>query len=208
MEQLCNLLKEPSDAAAEQPEQLYTLRGVATDSHTTYFLHGKAATVDGGPTESSKGSQWWKTQYDIKPEITKQQLTEADVIKAAETEGKEVLLVYASAKAIEQPDIDEDDYPEALKTFVERDNESFRNEQGEYMRPEAVIELPSWDDQPSYDPPAGGPWSPDKGLTASDDSAVDVRSDGLPLTIGEAVTQDADVEESQRVRSEYVESTW
>jgi len=48
-------------------------------------------------------------------QLSIQRITEADVIKAAESEGKEVLLVFASSRALIPPDEDEDDYPAALK---------------------------------------------------------------------------------------------
>jgi len=72
MEELSNLLKESSDSNTQQPQHLYRLRGVATDSHTTYFLHGKPGAVADDVTETQDGLQWWMTRYDIKPEITKQ----------------------------------------------------------------------------------------------------------------------------------------
>jgi len=40
------------------------------------------------------------------------------------------------------------------------------------------MELSTWDEHPAYHSPSGGRWTSDKGLPASDDSAVDVRSDG------------------------------
>lgn len=71
MEQFSNLLKEPTDSNAQQPQHLYRLRGVATNSHTTYFLQGKGDTGS-DTTETPDGSQWWMTKYDVRPEIVKQ----------------------------------------------------------------------------------------------------------------------------------------
>jgi len=73
------------------------------------------------------------------------------------------------------------------------------------MRLEPVMELTTWDEQPACHAPSDGRWTPDKGLAASDDSAVDVRSDAQREMADDAAMQDADVEGEKGVRADSFE---
>jgi hypothetical protein len=99
---------------SERPTTRYTLCGVATDAHTTYVTN---------PTSSH--DQWTKIQYRTTPACEQEAVSPFDVVHAASHDSRSVLLVYALDSALEAKDID---LPDALKTFVTRDNEDFARE--------------------------------------------------------------------------------
>ena len=134
-DEACETLKKISRLYAKSSEDpegslnyKYTLRGVSTSLNTIYVLE-KSQPEDEDDTLSSdaKDWQWWKLGYlydDLKPVICTK-IAEEDVVKAASTDSRSALLVYASERAVTYRSRD---LPLQLRNFVRADNLSFNSE--------------------------------------------------------------------------------
>ncbi|KAH7059105.1 hypothetical protein B0J12DRAFT_652632 [Macrophomina phaseolina] len=133
-EELSNLLKEPSEGGKLNPKVKYELCGISTDPAVTYikdrrnFLGGddldEAVELENAETARTS-SEWWRIHYDSTGQISKSRIAEVDLLTAAAMENREVLLVYASEKALNEPF---EDVPQQLAEFVSGDSMLFREE--------------------------------------------------------------------------------
>lgn len=106
LREISQLYTESADDPKDPPNHKYTLRGVSTTAQTTYVLEKtKPEADDDMLSTEAKDWQWWKLEYisnDAKPVVTTK-VTEADVLEAARTESRSVILVYANERAISCP---------------------------------------------------------------------------------------------------------
>ena len=106
----------------------YTLRGVATTWQICYVLERtKPFKEDDLVSLEVDDWQWWKLEYsssDAKPVMTTR-VSEQEVLRAARTESRNVLLIYADESAINHSPTP---LPSQLVNFVRMDNLSFQNE--------------------------------------------------------------------------------
>lgn len=121
----------PPGLPADSLKFRYSLRGVSTKSNVTYVLRTRsedavddnAVTID---DEAPEGMEWWRIEYDVNvhgSKVMKTKSTQDDVIRAAELEHNQALLVYASDRALSH---DNDlELPEPLKEFIREDDEHF-----------------------------------------------------------------------------------
>ncbi|OJD38969.1 ubiquitin interaction motif protein [Diplodia corticola] len=133
-DELSSLLKEPIEGAEDNPTVKYQLCGISSDPAVTYIRSRRNLDVDQnmgeavavGDSETARTStDWWRIHYDSTGQISKSRISEVDVLAAAAMENREVLLVYASEKALSEPF---QDAPQALAEFVSVDNMLFREE--------------------------------------------------------------------------------
>ena len=118
----------PTDDPETSPTNKYTLRGVATLGQTLYVLENTKPEAENDliSLEATEW-QWWKLEYvssDVKPVVTTK-ISEEDVLKAARTESRSVLLVYADEAAVNYQSTP---LPLQLANFVRADNLSFQGE--------------------------------------------------------------------------------
>ena len=109
------------------PTRKYSLRGVATTWQICYVLERTKALEEEDLISLEADWQWWRLEYpssDAKPVVTTKVLEE-DVLKAARTESRNVLLVYADEPAMDYQPIP---LPSQLVNFVRMDNLSFHSE--------------------------------------------------------------------------------
>ena len=104
LHELSKLYTESSEDPDKPPHHKYTLRGVSTDYRTTYVLKNSSddSSDDLLVSEVSPEWQWWKITYtngDANP-ISCSKVREVEVLKAVKDGGHEVLVVYASEKAV------------------------------------------------------------------------------------------------------------
>lgn len=140
-EELRNLGKEnalfctqPTNNSETSPKHKYTLRGVVTTLQTSYVLERTKPVEDDDLISLEVDDwQWWQLEYvssDAKPVVTTK-VDEEDVLRAARTDSRNVLLVYADEHAIKyQPT----PLPSQLVNFVRMDNLSFQGELEEYVQ--------------------------------------------------------------------------
>jgi len=139
---------EPSDEEGWQPAHKYSLRGVATNTDTTY-VRRKAETdlieIEG---RAAPEDQWWKLAFVSQdPEPVKVEKTTCEeAIKAAYTETDKPILIYANDRAMNEDPIP---LPESLQTFVRFDNRLFKQE--------LIEESPKEKKRASNDLPASPP---------------------------------------------------
>jgi hypothetical protein len=144
MDEISNLLKDPASESGPTPEHRLNLRGVSTNSDTTYLLYPSFAdpSVD----------LWWKLEYYNSPYVAKHQVSEDEVLQAA-GENKDVLLIYASDAAI-IPDPNGACIPNPLHHFVAMDNQAFQEELNSYVERNndwgAVDEPPPYSSDDSF----------------------------------------------------------
>ncbi|GAB7347929.1 hypothetical protein MBLNU459_g5443t1 [Dothideomycetes sp. NU459] len=124
-------LATPPGLSEDNLKYRYTLRGVSTKPSVTYILRPRpddamesdAMTVD---EEAPEGMEWWRIEYDVNvhgSRVLKTRSTQDDVIRAAELEHNQALLVYASERAVSAHNNLE--LPEPLKEFIRDDDELF-----------------------------------------------------------------------------------
>lgn len=100
-----HVLTEVTENSKTSPKFRYRLRGVATKPNITYVLqHGTEAIArDEGWHESA---QWWKiecrTQDTPYFEFLPERVTQTEVLRAAKSDSKDVLLIYANDVAIDE----------------------------------------------------------------------------------------------------------
>ena len=104
LHELSKLYTEPSETFDKPPYHKYTLRGVSTDYRTTYVLRHSSdnRSDDLLVSETTSDWQWWKITFtigDANP-ISYNKVREVEVLKAAKDGGREVLVVYASDRAV------------------------------------------------------------------------------------------------------------
>ncbi|KAK5019042.1 hypothetical protein LTR16_001131 [Cryomyces antarcticus] len=127
------ILAKLADPSVFPMEHRYSLRGVATRPNITYILHPAADTENGDDMslKTPEGMQWWRISYETTAtgaRIDIQRTSQEDVLRAAELEYNEALLVYARDSALIAQRPESKHVPEALVDFVTRDNEAFRRE--------------------------------------------------------------------------------
>ncbi|KAK8169935.1 hypothetical protein IWX90DRAFT_431186 [Phyllosticta citrichinensis] len=129
LEQLSGLLKEQSDASEFGPKAKYQLCGLSTDPSVLYVKQNYGKPTADQDQEVGQGSEsctdWWRIQCDSSGQISKSRIAQADALTAAAVESREVMLVYASEKALSEP---LEDLPPALAAFVSADNALFGEE--------------------------------------------------------------------------------
>ncbi|SZF04226.1 unnamed protein product [Blumeria hordei] len=131
LRQLSSLHKTQNPSSAAPQQKPYFLRGVCTLKNILYICqrtelaNEKLASVSS--SSHSAIDQWWRIEYlqDFSPEFTIERTTEGHVLAAANQKNKNMLLVYASEKALSTP---KDPLPKPLETFVNWDNALFNNE--------------------------------------------------------------------------------
>ena len=121
--------KGPSDEPKSSPTHKYILQGVISKPHLFYVLEkGNEDDEDQDMVSpSAPGHQWWKVEY-ISSSATPAQVskvTELEVLNAASTDGKKVILVYASERAMS---FEHKPLPKPLQDFVRADNLAFKSE--------------------------------------------------------------------------------
>ena len=125
---------KPTDDPETSPSRAYTLRGVATTPSTFYTLEKTRPEAEDDLINLDTDEwQWWKLEYvssDAKPVVTKK-VVEEDVLQAARTESRNVLLVYADKFAV---DYEPTPLPSQLTNFVRTDNLSFQAELNDSLR--------------------------------------------------------------------------
>ncbi|KAI9677494.1 MAG: hypothetical protein M1817_006448 [Caeruleum heppii] len=153
LNELSTLLTDPvgqdEDTKKPRPKHRYTLRGVSTEPSVTYVLYP----VDTSPrTDEDEDRpqqwQWWRISFsttDVKA-VMKTKVDEDLVLQAARDEGRSCLLIYASDEAMD--DQWNGPLPDALKTFIHRDNLSFRAELSNSHPDSSLVA------QPAYAPPS------------------------------------------------------
>ena len=124
----------PTNDPETSPTHKYTLRGVATTNSTFYVLEtAKPEAEDNLIDLEADEWQWWKLEYvssDVKPVVTTKVLEE-DVLQAARTESRNVLLVYADEFAVTY---ESTPLPSQLANFVRADNLSFQAELNDFLQ--------------------------------------------------------------------------
>ncbi|KAL4778061.1 ubiquitin interaction motif protein [Aspergillus varians] len=139
-------LTEPSTIPGDPPVHKYTLRGVCTEPHVTYVLRRNILSSDDSPESNpSDGYQWWRLSFSVDDSkssevqsgrtsapkdadvigYTARKVQEVEVLRAAQEESKNVLLVYANSNAM---NFKEEPIPAALQAFVNADNAAFDSE--------------------------------------------------------------------------------
>lgn len=128
LKEISRLYTIPSNDPKQPPHEKYTLRGVSTGANVVYVLEKtKPDEEDDMLSTEAKDWQWWKIEYlstETKP-VVPGKVTEADVLKAASTDSRSALLVYANDKAVSY---ESGDLPSPLHNFVRADNLSFSAE--------------------------------------------------------------------------------
>ncbi|KAI7161395.1 hypothetical protein KC349_g2771 [Hortaea werneckii] len=132
-----DLSRNPLPELQGKEQHRYTLRGVATKPNVTYVLRPKEEdedediAMDGEEGDSTpEGMQWWRLEYEVTgtgANITKTKTPDYDVLRAAELEHREVLLVYASDQ-INDISLHDPTLPPPLQQFVDDDNKLFKAE--------------------------------------------------------------------------------
>lgn len=115
LEEYAALFKGPSEYQSQNPSHRYDLCGVAIDSRTTFVLHRAKQTLISTSEEPAPQDQWWKLNYTNDPTITKERITEDEVLNFASGSSREVMLVYASETAVQDRDFT---VPESLKASL------------------------------------------------------------------------------------------
>ncbi|KAJ6107864.1 hypothetical protein N7523_009187 [Penicillium sp. IBT 18751x] len=146
-------LTEPSPNPGEPPLHKYTLRGVCTQPHVTYVLRASETATSGDLMDidgrNDSASQWWRISFSVEDGkarqamkreaqgthsasqngdvvgYTAQKVREVEVLRAAREEYRSVLLVYANDNAVNAK---VEAAPDALRGFVNKDNELFAAE--------------------------------------------------------------------------------
>ncbi|KAI7183726.1 hypothetical protein KC316_g7965 [Hortaea werneckii] len=134
---ISDLSRNPLPELQGKEQHRYTLRGVATKPNVTYVLRPKEEDEDediameGEEGDSTpEGMQWWRLEYEVTgtgANITKTKTPDYDVLRAAELEHREVLLVYASDQ-INDISLHDPTLPPQLQQFVDDDNKLFKAE--------------------------------------------------------------------------------
>lgn len=128
LKEISQMYTIPPDDPKQPPHEKYTLRGVSTGANVVYVLEKtKPDEEDDMLSTEAKDWQWWKVEYlstETKPVLPKK-VTEANVLKAASSDSRNVLVVYANDKAIAY---ESGDIPSPLYNFVRADNLSFSAE--------------------------------------------------------------------------------
>ena len=167
-ENIMSELTAPSPHSIRSPTHRYTLRGVSTLPHVTYFRQPSSDVRPSSEEAVNDEWDWWRVSFSIedgqlqqqeknaaagisasntndqsgqsgfpasqllsKPEndeligYTLKKMTESDVLAAAETESKSVLVVYASDTAV---NFQGNPVNQHLQAFVNADNETFASE--------------------------------------------------------------------------------
>lgn len=133
---ISELSKDPAfNSLPAEPHPRYTLRGVTTKPNITYVLHPRAGEDQDMTNEhdstTPKGYEWWRISYEVsgsRASITKTKSEDYDVLRAVELEHSSALLVYGSDEACDRDMFFDPALPEALKDFVEKDNQQFQAE--------------------------------------------------------------------------------
>lgn len=134
---ISDMSRSPLPDAGAQQRYRYTLRGVATKPNITYVLRPKEEDDDDEDTAmdvaddgTPEGMQWWRMEYEVltsRARISKTKTPDYDVLRAAELEHREALLVYASDRvndvALHDPSL-----PPPLQQFIDDDNQLFKAE--------------------------------------------------------------------------------
>lgn len=115
LEEYAALFKGPSEYQTQNPTHRYDLCGVAIDPRTTFVLHRAKQTLISMSEEPTPQNQWWKFNYTNDPIITKEKVTEDEVLNFASCSGREVMLVYASKEAVQDRDFS---IPDSLKVSI------------------------------------------------------------------------------------------
>ncbi|KAK8221176.1 hypothetical protein IWZ01DRAFT_490039 [Phyllosticta capitalensis] len=133
LEQLSGLLKEHSTTSELNPTSKYQLCGLSTDPSVFYIKQNCGIKtsenvnqdLEAGQNADSATDCWWRIQYDNSGQISKSRIAQTEALTAAAVENREVLLVYASEKALSQP---LEELPQALADFVATDNAAYGKE--------------------------------------------------------------------------------
>ncbi|KAL6712782.1 hypothetical protein ACLMJK_009623 [Lecanora helva] len=142
IKKISEMYTKASDEPGQPPHHRYTLRGVATTSHTTYVLEQTQPDNADDDTLSTEAKdwQWWKIEFassNATP-VALEKVTEDAVLNAAQNESTNVLLIYASEAAVSYPF---EEISPQLHNFVRADNLNFANELGEsgYLEPATMM---------------------------------------------------------------------
>ncbi|KAF1813529.1 hypothetical protein P152DRAFT_457890 [Eremomyces bilateralis CBS 781.70] len=125
-----NWLKAEENKSLPAKNRGYQLRGVIMNKNTTYLAQGfrskeEAAQEDDWDPKPT-GPEWWKFYFGTAGTTSCDRVDVSDVLRAAENDSKNVVLVYASDDAVDVPKLTP--IPEALKAFVALDNKTFERE--------------------------------------------------------------------------------
>jgi len=133
----------PAKLEEEGLKERYTLMGVSTKPNITYVLRPKLEgdeddnmSLDSQDEATPAGMQWWRIEYAVnstQPRISKAAIEGDIVIQAIEVEHTSALLVYASDRAVDFSNFNQE-LPPNLAKFVEDDNFLFNVELHEANR--------------------------------------------------------------------------
>jgi hypothetical protein len=164
MAELSRLFTDPN-SEERRPEHRYNLRGVSIGpDHVEHFVlvdpttKQEASQHEDGATDLAARSQWWRIEY-LYTGLHKQPTEIENVLRAASAT-RDVMLVYATDDACERKEFDPAD---ALRSFVEKDNELFSEEVAEHLPNSMQAELTYQVDEepPAYEQalqPNDGRW--------------------------------------------------
>ncbi|KAG9236630.1 hypothetical protein BJ875DRAFT_455983 [Amylocarpus encephaloides] len=133
LKNLSRLYTQPSEDPDAPKLHPYFLRGISTSKSTFYVCRAPEPdlmdmNLDGDQPQAKAG-QWWRLNYALsRPNpVTVEKMTEAHVLEAAKIESKNILVVYASEKAIDFK-FETQALPTPLETFIHADNRAFKQE--------------------------------------------------------------------------------
>ncbi|KAF2086936.1 hypothetical protein K490DRAFT_57404 [Saccharata proteae CBS 121410] len=204
LEDFSNIFKSPANPATDGriPTRRYRLCGFSTDpSATTYLKDWRYQIYDDEGVAMGEGDtpqgmpDWWRIHFDSTqnpPRITKNRMSEDSALAAANTENREVMLVYASDAALNHPF---EPLPPVLEAFVKADNLFFLEELQRDSPPayEEVGAAPEgmelgWQDNEA--------WQPDEAEDSVRQPEMEEKGAGLmPRIVGVNGAQDGGVKE-------------
>lgn len=171
----------------------YNLRGVSIGpDHTEQFVlvdppaYSDAQAHEDEATNIEVPSKWWRIQFLPNNKPQKETTDIEDVLHAACSSSRDVMLVYANDEACERRSLQ---LCGALKTFINKDNELFSQEVAEHIQNAEQIQddLPPayenlspndgrWVDQNPHVVPGGG-FTPDPGVDMVSDAEYRANTD-------------------------------
>ncbi|TVY84170.1 hypothetical protein LSUE1_G000958 [Lachnellula suecica] len=119
----------------------YSLRGVSTAKNTMFAEPDLIDINLNGESPQSKSDQWWRIHFAVsgRNSVIVEKTTEDKVLEAAKTESRNILLVYASDKAMS---FENKALPPPLEKFVLADNRAFKAEIREKENSQTHISSP------------------------------------------------------------------